>query len=117
MRVIFCKVALSLFSFGKSATVHQTFFVLLDCLCIMAENDFVAAGDNLNVQDQLREVLSELRDQREQVQSPKEELQGSALSVASEVKKLKKDVVWKYQANKIQFDFNNQVDEVVKQAL
>ena len=50
----------------------------------MAENDFVAAGDNLNVQDQLREV------QREQVQSLKEERQGSALSVASEVKKLKK---------------------------
>ena len=66
----------------------------------MAENDFVAADDNLNVQDQLREVLSELRDQREQVQSLKEELQGSALSVASERKKLKKekDVVWKYQA-------------------
>ena len=56
----------------------------------MAENDFVAAGDNLNVQDQLREVLSELRDQREQIQSLKKELQGSALSVASEVKKLKK---------------------------
>ena len=85
----------------------------------MAENDFVAAGDNLNVQDQLREVLSELRDQREQVQSLKEELQGSALSVASEVKKLKKgkDVVWKYQGNKIQFDFNNEIDEVGKQAL
>ena len=82
----------------------------------MAENDFVAAGDNLNVQDQLREVLSELRDKREQVQSLKEELQGSALSVASEVKKLKKGkyVVWKYQGNKIQFDFNN---EVGKQAL
>ena len=29
----------------------------------------MAAGDNWNVQDQLREVLSELRDQREQVQS------------------------------------------------
>ena len=38
----------------------------------MAENDYVAAGDNLNVQEQLREVLSELRDQREQVQSLKE---------------------------------------------
>ena len=60
----------------------------------MAENDFVAAGHNLSVQDQFQEVLSELRDQREQ--SLKEELQGSALSVASVVKKLKKgkDVVW-----------------------
>ena len=64
-------------------------------------------------------MLDELRDQREQVQSLKEELQGSALSVASDVKKLKKgkDVVWKYQGNKIQFDFSNEVDEVVKQAL
>ena len=85
----------------------------------MAENDFEAAGDNSNVRDQLREVLSELWDQPEQVQSLKEEFQGSALSVASEVKNLKngKDVVWKYQGNKIQFDFNNEVDEVVKQAL
>ena len=81
----------------------------------MAENDLVVAGDNLNVQDQLREVVSELRDQREQVQSLKEELQGSALSVASEeVGEKKKDVVGKYQGNKIQFDFSN---EVVKQAL
>ena len=35
------------------------------------------------------------------------------------MKKLKKgkDVVWKYQGNKIQFDFNNEVDEVGKQAM
>ena len=41
----------------------------------------------------------------------KKELQGSALCVTSEVKKLKKgkDVVQKYQGNKIEFDFNNEV--------
>ena len=64
-------IAIQLWEVGDSTS---NFFVLLDCLCIVAENDFVAAADNLNVQDQLREVLSELRDQREQVQSLKEEL-------------------------------------------
>ncbi|MEW8544358.1 MAG: hypothetical protein AB2693_12560 [Candidatus Thiodiazotropha sp.] len=77
----------------------------------------MAAGDNLDINGQLREVLSELRNQREQVESLKEEFQGSAFNVAAEVKKLKtgKDLNWKYQGNKIQFEFNNEIDEIAKQ--
>ena len=48
----------------------------------------VAARENLDIQSQLREVLSELKNQREEVQSLKEELQGSTFNVAAEVKKL-----------------------------
>lgn len=86
----------------------------------MAENGHVA-GDNLpdlDLNTQLCQVLSELRNQRQEVQSLKEELQGSAFNVAAEVKKLKsdKDLVWKYQGNKIQFEFNNSLDEIAKQA-
>ena len=55
----------------------------------------------------LREVLSELRDQREQVQSLKEELQGSALSVASEVKKLKKEKTWFGNIKEIRYNLTS----------
>lgn len=82
----------------------------------MAENEHVA-GDNVDLNSQLSEVLIQLRNQREEVQSLKEELQGSAFNVAAEVKKLKtgKDLIWKYQGNKIQFEFNNEIDEIAKQ--
>ena len=67
----------------------------------------------------MREVLSELINQPAEVLSLKEDIQGSTRNVAAEVKKLKcgKDLVWKYQGNKIQFDFNNEVDEIAKQVL
>ena len=61
---------------------------------VMAENEH-AAGDNVDINSQLSEVLLQLRNQREEVQSLKEELQGSAFNVAAEVKKLKtgKDLI------------------------
>ena len=89
----------------------------------MADSEHVAPGDDdhlqIDVRQQLREGLSELRNQRAEVQSLKEDIQGSTLNVAAEVKKLKcgKDLVWKYQGNKIQFDINNEVDEIAKQVL
>ena len=77
----------------------------------------VAAGENSDIQSQLREVLSELKNHREEVQPLKEELQGSTFNVAAEVKKLKtnKDLSWKYQGNKIQYEFNEELDEIAKQ--
>lgn len=64
----------------------------------------------------LQLVLSELR---REVSSLREEVQGSSFSVQSEVKKLKtaKDLVWKFQGNKANFDFNLDLDENVKQAV
>lgn len=59
---------------------------------VMDENENVAGDINstdLNVQNQLKEVLLELRSQREEVQALKEEVQGNNFSVASEVKKVK----------------------------
>lgn len=83
----------------------------------MDDSAHVAAGENLDIQSQLREVLSELKNQREEVQSLKEELQGSTFNVAAEVKKLKtnKDLSWKYQGNKIQYEFSEELDEIAKQ--
>ena len=74
-----------------------------------------ASGSSLSVQSQLQEVLIELRNQRREVQSLKEEVQGNTFSVSSEVKKLKseREVTWKYQGNKIQYEFNSDIDEVV----
>ena len=56
----------------------------------MAESEHVAPSDDdhlqIDVRQQLREVLSELRNQRAEVQSLKEDIQGSTPNVAAEVK-------------------------------
>lgn len=67
----------------------------------------------------LQEVLFELRQQRQEVSALREEVQGTNLSVSSEVKKLKtaKELVWKFQGNKVQYDFNSDLEETVKQAI
>lgn len=76
----------------------------------------------LNTQDslhaQLKEVLTELRSQREEVLALKQEVQGNSFSVTSEVKKWKadKEIKWRFQGNKVQFDFNSELEEIVKQA-
>ena len=86
----------------------------------MADSEHVAQGDDdhlqIDVRQQLREVFSELRNQLVEVQSLKEDIQGSTLNVAAEVKTLKcgKDLAWKYQGNKIQFDFNNEVERLLR---
>ena len=86
----------------------------------MADSEHVAPVDDDNLQidvrQHLREVLSELKNQRVEVRSLKEDIEGSTLNLSAEVKTVKcgKDLVWKYQGNKIQFDFNNEVDEIAK---
>ena len=59
----------------------------------MADSEHVAPGDDdhlqIDVRQQLREVFSELRNQLVEVQSLKEDIQGSTLNVAAEVKTLK----------------------------
>jgi len=65
----------------------------------------------------LRDLFNEIKQQRLEVQTLREEVKGSSENVASEVKKIKtvSDLKWKFQGNKIQFDFNSNIVDVVNQ--
>ena len=64
------------------------------------------------LKSQLNAILSELSNLKEAVH-------GTNLSFASEVKKLKteKDLKWRFQGNKVQFDFNSDLADSVKQCI
>jgi hypothetical protein len=63
----------------------------------------------------LRDLMNEIRQQRIEVQNLREEVQGNSESVSCEVKKLKKakDIVWKYNGNKVQIEFNEDLEDTV----
>ena len=90
-----------------------------DFSIVMADEDNIGQLDNNlnnsngnNVSSQLNIILKELS-------NLKQEVYGTNVSVASEVKKLKseKDIVWRFAGNKIQYDFNSDCSDVVKQAI
>ena len=68
--------------------------------------------NNKDISSQLNVILNELS-------NLKQEVQGTNLNVASEVKKLRseKDINWKYSGNKIQYDFNSDLADIVKQSI
>ena len=72
-----------------------------------------------SIKQQFNELLSEIRSQRQEVQLLKEEIHGNSLNLKSEVKKNKteSDLDWRFKGNKLQYDFNNEVSETIKQAL
>ena len=65
--------------------------------------DDTCSGGDLN--SNVKELLFELRSQKTEINLLKEEIRGSTLSVASEVKKLKTDksIAWRFQGNRLQF--------------
>lgn len=69
------------------------------------------------VSNQLSQVLSELKEQRVLVTNLQEEVRGNTLNTLSEVKKLKtdKDIQWRFKGNRVQFDFNEELADVLKQ--
>lgn len=74
------------------------------------DNNFRTEGGDIS--SQLNVILNELS-------SLKQEVQGNSINVASEVKKLKleKDLTWKFVGNKIQYDFNSDLADIVKQSI
>ena len=74
--------------------------------------DINSQSTSTDISSQLNVILSELN-------CLKQEVHGTNVSVASEVKKLKseKDLVWRFQGNKIQFDFNSDLEDIVKQSI
>ncbi|XP_052814271.1 uncharacterized protein LOC128241392 [Mya arenaria] len=69
-------------------------------------------------QNSLREILFELRGQKSQINSLKDEVRGQSLAV-DEVKKLKttKEIPRKFSGNRLQFEFNSELEDSVKQIL
>ena len=80
----------------------------------MAEN-----LNTLEINETLKQLLSEVKGQKQELNSLKEEVRGASVSVSSEVKKLKKEkeLKWRFEGHKIQFVFNTELEDGIKQAL
>ncbi|XP_053398105.1 uncharacterized protein LOC123553335 [Mercenaria mercenaria] len=72
-----------------------------------------------DLKDDIKELIGEIRGQKHDLNALREEVRGISLSVSSEVKKFRteKDIRWKYEGNRIQFDFNSELEENLKQGL
>ncbi len=78
-----------------------------------------ASQENMDLNSSIRELLVEVREQKREISSLKEEVRGNSLSVRSEVKKLKTEheLKWRYESNKFQHDFNSELHETISQVL
>lgn len=75
--------------------------------------------EHSNVASSIQQLLSELREQRQEINSLKEEVRGNSQCVKSEVKKIKTvhELKWRYEGNRVQFDFNTELLENLKQVI
>ena len=93
------------------------FFVVVTSL----ENPGTCGGTSSSgdINNNIRELLLELRSQRSEINSLKEEVRGASQSVASEVKKIKtvNDIRWRFEGNRLQFEFNSELEDSLKQTL
>ena len=74
---------------------------LIGLLTIMAEEQLLYTEINAT----LTNILSELKGQKRELSSIKEDVRENCLSVSSDVKKtlkIQRDLLWKYEGNKIQ---------------
>jgi hypothetical protein len=72
---------------------------------------------NTSIEQQLHNIALQLQKHNEDVNSLREEVRGNSVSVGNEVKKLKSDldIEWKRKGNRIQYNFNCEVQEILKQ--
>ena len=75
-------------------------------------------SDETDISSTLKEILSEFKSQRFELNELKEQVRGQSQTVVSEVKKLKTEteLSWKYEGNKKQYLFNVEVQDCIKQA-
>lgn len=75
-------------------------------------------GSESEVSTTLKQILSEFRSQKIELNELKEQVLGQSQTVVSEVKKLKTEteLSWKYEGNKKQYLFNNEIHDTVKQS-
>ena len=77
----------------------------------------------MQVEPSLSDVLAELKSQKEDIKeyvnnkisSLRQEIQGANISVSTELKKFKgeSEITWKSKGNKIQYNFNAEVQEAL----
>lgn len=72
-----------------------------------------------SLDSKLDEILAQLSSQKEDISNLKSELKQNTKAVSSEVKKIKSesDFSWKRQGNKIQFTFNSDLEDSLKQGI
>ena len=75
----------------------------------------VADTNQLNTT--LKLVLNELNEQKKDLNSLCNDVKGSTVSVTAEVKRLKeKELSWKWEGNKTQYNFNSEIQQDCAQA-
>ena len=85
----------------------------LKLMCVVADNQIS------DLHSTLKELESELRGQKREISSLKEEVRGNSVTVSTEVKNLKteKEINWRFEGNKLQFQFNSEIEDSIKQGL
>ena len=78
----------------------------------------MANNQNSDLNSTLQELITELRGQKREISSLKDELRENSVNVSSEVKKLKidKNIAWKFEGNKLQFQFNAELEDLLQQS-
>lgn len=76
-------------------------------------------GENLSsgdINSNIKELLLEIRSQRTEINSLKAEVRGAS---QSEVKKIKtvKEIHWRFEGNRLQFELNGELEDSLKQTL
>ena len=73
---------------------------------------------NARISNNLETILLELCGQKSDLNSLKDEVRSHSMTV-SEVKKLKteKDIHWKFEGNRQQFEFNSEIEDLAKQGI
>ena len=66
----------------------------------------------------MKELVSELQGQKREISSLKE-VKGNSVTVSTEFKKFKtkKEINWRFEGNKLQFQFNSEIEDSTKQGL
>ena len=87
----------------------------------MADNsnngDSAHVADTNQLNTTLKLVLNQLKEQKEDLNSLRNDVKGSTVSVTAEVKSLKeKELSWKWEGNKIQYNFNSEIQQDCAQA-
>ena len=72
-----------------------------------------------SLDNKLDEILAQLSSQKEDISNLISELQQNTKAIFSEVKKIKSEYEfsWKRQGNKIQFTFNSDLEDTLKQGI
>ena len=80
------------------------------------ESEGISSKDNGDINGALREILAELKGQKNELNSLKLEVRENSVS-SNDLKKLKveKDIKWKFEGNRLQYEFKSATDDIVKQ--